>query len=94
MKLTAAFSLLQDLRIAIQTASLPTIYALINSPSLLFNPIAVSRLFMANIWVQFGRFVDEAGRAVKEDLIPPNAHGVVLDIGAGNSRSIRLYWCF
>lgn len=83
MKLAAAFSLLTDFRFAIQTAFLPTLYTLLRSPSLLLKPTAVSRLFMARVWHEFGQFVDENGKPVKEELIPPNAHGVVLDIGAG-----------
>ena len=42
---------------------------------------------MAHIWVLFGNPTDEGGRPTKEGLITPNAHGVVLDIGAGVSRS-------
>lgn len=42
---------------------------------------------MAHIWALFGNPTDEGGRSTKEALITPNAHGVVLDIGAGVSES-------
>lgn len=83
MKLSAAFSILLDLCVGIQVAFLPTLQAIIASPSLFFRPAALSRSFMANLWVTFGKGVDENGRPLKTQLITPNAHGVVLDIGAG-----------
>ena len=88
MKLSAAFSILVDLRIVIQIAFMPTFYAVLGSPSLLLRPRVLSRIFMAKLWIVFGNGVDENGRAVKEQLITPNAYGVVLDIGAGQSVSI------
>ncbi|KAF9466807.1 hypothetical protein BDZ94DRAFT_1157451 [Collybia nuda] len=84
MKLSAAFSILLDLRVGIQAALLPTLRAIMASPSLIFRPAALSRSFMANLWISFGKGVDENGRAVKIQLITPHAHGVVLDIGAGS----------
>lgn len=87
MRLSAAFSILTDFRAGVQVAIIPTICAIICSPSLLFRPSALSRLFMAKLWISFGKGVDEGGRPVKEHLITPNAHGVVLDIGAGSTLS-------
>ena len=83
MKLSAALSILSDLKFAIQIAVLPTLRAILHSPSLLFRPHALSRTFMANLWVSFGPGSDENGRPTKQRLITPNAYGVVLDIGAG-----------
>jgi len=51
--------------------------------------MAVSRLFMAEVWENFGQLVDEGGRSVKEGLIPPNAYGVVLDLGAGHGHTMK-----
>jgi len=83
MKLSAAFSILIDLRFAIQIAFMPTLYAILDSPSLLLRPSILSRTFMAKLWIVFGNGVDTNGRDVKQQLITPNAYGVVLDIGAG-----------
>lgn len=83
MKLSAALSILTDLRLAVQIALPPTIRAILKSPSLIFQPSAVSRLFMDKLWLVVGPAADEGGSEVKQNLITPNAYGVVLDIGAG-----------
>jgi hypothetical protein len=83
MKLSAAFSLLQDIYLAFATAFLPTLQAVWLSPSLLFHPRELSRTFMSYVWILFGDGVDMNARPVKEGLIRPNARGVVFDIGAG-----------
>ena len=83
MKLSNAFSLLTDLRIAITIAILPTLKDIFHNPILLVRPQALSRAFMANLWVVFGDGTDLNSRDVKDDLIKPNAYGSVLDIGAG-----------
>ncbi|KAG6908047.1 hypothetical protein DXG01_006409 [Tephrocybe rancida] len=44
---------------------------------------------MAHIWVAFAAGTDEGGRPVKEKLIPQNATGVVLDIGAGHGHTVN-----
>ncbi|KAI0654320.1 hypothetical protein C8Q70DRAFT_1048050 [Cubamyces menziesii] len=88
MKLSAAFGLLTDLRLASQAAFLPTLKAVFRSPALLFYPREISRIFMAHVWKAFGNSTDESGRPVKASLIPSNAHGVVLDIGAGHGHTI------
>lgn len=87
MKLSAAFGILLDLRFAILAAFMPTIRAVIKSPSLLLQPRALSRTFMAKLWALIGNGVDENGRVVKQHLINPNAYGIVLDLGAGKSVS-------
>lgn len=83
MKLSVALSILTDLRFAIQVAIFPTLRAILHSPSLLLRPHALSRAFMANLWVAFGPGTDQDGRPTKQRLITPNAYGVVLDLGAG-----------
>ncbi|KAI0667412.1 hypothetical protein C8Q78DRAFT_1071854 [Trametes maxima] len=89
MKLAAAFGLLTDLRFAVQAAFIPTLRAVFSSPSLLLHPHKVSRIFMAHVWKVFGNGVDENARPVKESLIPTNAYGVVLDIGAGHGHTVN-----
>jgi SAM-dependent methyltransferase len=42
---------------------------------------------MAHAWVVFGKRRDEEGRSTKQGLITPNAHGVVLEIGAGHGHT-------
>jgi hypothetical protein len=81
----AALSPLQYIREVVPPAVIPTIQAIIRSPSLLVRPTTLSRLFFANIWISFGNGVNENSRAAKDILITPNAYGVVLDIGAGNT---------
>jgi hypothetical protein len=83
MKLPTAFSLLLDIRAAIQFAFLPTLSAVRRNPGLLVRPQALSRTFMAHVWNGFGNPTDEGGRPAKQALITPNASGVVLDLGAG-----------
>lgn len=85
MRLAAAFRLLPDFRFAISVALWPTILAVWQTPSLLFRPQGLSRLFMSHIWNRFGNGIDEAGRDTKQALITPHAYGVVLDLGAGGS---------
>ncbi|KAF8634114.1 hypothetical protein AX17_004281 [Amanita inopinata Kibby_2008] len=89
MKLSAAFSLLSDLRIAFAYAALPTFKAICRSPLLIFQPGTLSRTFMANVWIAFGPGVDENGRPVKQRLITPYAYGVVLDLGAGHGHTVN-----
>ncbi|TFK51599.1 acetyl-CoA synthetase-like protein [Heliocybe sulcata] len=89
MKWSAKFGILTDLRLAIQGASWPTLSAIIKSPSLLLHPHAVSEVFMSHVWVGMGAAVDEGGKQVKEGLVTPHAHGVVLDIGAGHGHTVQ-----
>ena len=83
MKLSNALSPLADLRSAIGASLWPTILDIYDSPSILFRPAVLSQVVMTHIWAVFGGPTDENGRHTKEGLITPNAHGVVLDIGAG-----------
>ncbi|KAF9461038.1 hypothetical protein BDZ94DRAFT_1238022 [Collybia nuda] len=89
MKISAALRILLDLRVFAQIALLPTLRAIIASPALIFRPGGFSRSFMANLWVTVGKGADEGGTSVKKRLITPNAHGVVLDIGAGYGHTAK-----
>ncbi|KAG6854477.1 hypothetical protein C0991_006079, partial [Blastosporella zonata] len=82
MRLSAAFGLFSDLRAALGVALGPTFSDVVHQPSLVFRPTSLSRVFMAHVWVAFAAGTDEGGRPVKEKLIPKNATGVILDIGA------------
>lgn len=85
MKISNALSPLTDLRYAIGASLWPTVLDIYHSPSLLFRPVALSQIVMAHVWALFGDPTNEGARPTKEGLITPNAHGVVLDIGAGVS---------
>jgi hypothetical protein len=91
MRLAAAFSLFQDLWQAVPAGIMPTVRAVLLSPSLLLRPREFLRLFFAQMWIPFGNGVNENSRAVKEVLITPNAYGVVLDIGAGYTAFYNCY---
>lgn len=71
---------------AFKLGLLPTIRALLHEPSLILRPRAISHIFMTNVWAVMGAGIDENSRAVKEALLPANARGVVLDIGAGEQQ--------
>jgi hypothetical protein len=87
MKLRSAFSPLEDLTYAIRVAFVPTIREVIRAPLLLLHPSQLSRLFMHYVWGFFGNVINENLREIKGTLITPHAHGAVLDIGAGSSKS-------
>ncbi|KAG9225468.1 hypothetical protein PLEOSDRAFT_1091061 [Pleurotus ostreatus PC15] len=87
MKLSAAFGFLTDFRYALQ-ASLPgTLKAVISSPSLLLKPALVSRIVMSYVWGLFANGIDGNSREIKVELITQDAHGLVLDIGAGHGHT-------
>jgi hypothetical protein len=83
MKLSLALGLLNDLREVLQCTLPPTLLDLWHTPALVFSPVTISRLFMAHVWNAAGNAIDETGRDTKMNLIPGNAYGVVLDLGAG-----------
>ncbi|GBE85616.1 predicted protein [Sparassis crispa] len=56
---------------------------------MLLHPQEISRVFMSHVWVAYGNGVDEVGRPEKQGLIPANAKGVVLDIGAGHGHTVN-----
>jgi ubiquinone/menaquinone biosynthesis C-methylase UbiE len=88
MKLSNAFSLLLDLRLAISVALFPTLKSILGRPSLLIHPQALSRIFFSHVWTGFSAGVDEAGSTSKSRLLTSSAitTGVVLDIGAGHGH--------
>ncbi|KAG0696368.1 hypothetical protein DFH29DRAFT_836942 [Suillus ampliporus] len=88
MRLAAAFALHTDLRLCIVVGFWPTILAIWRTPSLLFRPMEISRIFMSRVWDAYGNAVDEGGRDVKKALITPHAYGVVLDLGAGHGHTV------
>jgi len=88
MHLLAAFALFLDLGSALLVAFIPTLLWVLTSPSRVFRPRSISQFFMAKTWETFGDAIDERDRADKDKLIAPNAHGVVLDLGAGNGHAI------
>ena len=82
--LMASWRMLQDMFLAVKFALVPTIRTIRTSPKLLLEPRAISRIFMANVWVPFGDGIDQNSKKVKEDLVTKYATGVVLEIGAGD----------
>ncbi len=90
MKISAALAPLEDLKAAIGTAFVPTLIAVLKNPLLIFRPHEISRIFMAHVWTLYGDGIDENARSAKEELLPGNCTGVVLDIGAGEHLLRRL----
>jgi len=89
MKLRSAFGILIDLTYAVRVAFIPTVRGISREPSLLFHPVSISRLFMSHVWSFFGNVTNENSREIKNGLLPENAYGVVLDIGAGYGHTIN-----
>lgn len=79
----AVFDLVHKMWMAATIGLPPVLRAIFASPSLLFNPTALSRISMANIWIPFGEGGDVWARPDKTKLITPHATGVVLDLGSG-----------
>jgi hypothetical protein len=93
MKLVNIISPIHDILFVIRAAFFPTLTAIVLSPSLLFRWHALSKVFMANLWVEFGHLVDHGSADVKMKLLmtPENLpEGVVLDLGAG--KSVQILW--
>ncbi|KAI0739629.1 hypothetical protein C8Q80DRAFT_1199847 [Daedaleopsis nitida] len=88
MKISKAFAIVEDLRLAVQAAFVPTVLAMLRSPLLIIRPHEVSRIFMSHVWKAFSDGIDQGGRPVKEELIRANAKGIVLDIGAGHGHTV------
>ncbi|KAJ6558123.1 S-adenosyl-L-methionine-dependent methyltransferase [Mycena capillaripes] len=84
MKFSAAIDIVDQIRIALMLGLPPIFKAVYASPRLLFNPTALSRISMANIWIPFGQGLDAHSREDKKNLIAPHSTGVVLDLGAGH----------
>lgn len=74
----------QDIYLAIRTAIVPTLRAVIARPSLVLTPRRVSRVFMDALWSEWGPGSDAAARGTKARLLGGGkARGVVMDVGAG-----------
>lgn len=83
MKLSTILGPLYHYLQAIKVALIPTLKDIWRTPVLIFSPAKISRLFFARVWKDMGSGMDEAGRDVKLNLLPTNAYGIVLDLGAG-----------
>ncbi|KAJ7655688.1 hypothetical protein DFH06DRAFT_481955 [Mycena polygramma] len=88
MKIRAVLDILDQMRVAFMIGAPAALRAIFVSPSLLFNPTALSRISMANIWILFGKHGDEHSRVDKQKLITPNARGIVLDLGAAHGHTV------
>jgi len=86
MKPFDIISPIHDLLFGLQAAFFPTLTAIVLSPSLLIKWHALSKVFMVNLWIEFGHRVDQQAAEAKKKLLmsPENLpEGVVLDLGAG-----------
>jgi hypothetical protein len=83
MRFSNIIAIVTDLRLSIQQAIIPTLIAIIKSPTLIFRPRALSRIFFYHVWTLFGPAINTNLNEMKSNLISPYAKGVVLDIGAG-----------
>ncbi|KAJ3076972.1 hypothetical protein HDU98_010266 [Podochytrium sp. JEL0797] len=91
MTFSDKFSIVWDMIAALRIALLPTILDVIAQPALLLKPLALQQKLMANVWANgFGEGVNEGNKDVRAILITPNAHGLVLDIGAGHGHTLQM----
>ncbi|KAG2125342.1 hypothetical protein DEU56DRAFT_743904 [Suillus clintonianus] len=91
MRLSAAFALFPVLYLAIRVGLWPTILAICRTPSLLFQPNELSRIFMSHVWKVFGNGDDGKTSDTKQSLITLHAYGIVLDLGAGHGHTINYF---
>ncbi|KAJ3555453.1 hypothetical protein NM688_g2567 [Phlebia brevispora] len=73
---------------ALQVALIPTMLELCKEP-LRFRFLQLTefrRVFMAHLWILYGPGIDGNDQPTRATLITPNAHGAVLDIGAGHGH--------
>ncbi|KAF9524915.1 hypothetical protein CPB83DRAFT_860456 [Crepidotus variabilis] len=96
MKLMNAFSLWDDIRIALQIAFFPTIKEVWKKPGLLWPSQwrRLSGIFMAHTWLVFGVGVDENAKVPKARLLSPSdeekrPQGIVLDLGAAHGHTVK-----
>ncbi|KAF7297987.1 hypothetical protein HMN09_01019600 [Mycena chlorophos] len=87
MKLSSVLEFVHGMLYAAMISIPSVVRAVFKSPSLLLNPTEMSRIGMAAIWVLFGAGGDEGKRALRQELITPNAQGIVLDIGHGHAAN-------
>ncbi|KAG2064208.1 hypothetical protein BDR04DRAFT_1162791 [Suillus decipiens] len=85
MRLGATFGVVTELRLC---GLWPTILATCHAPSLVFQPLEISRVFMSRVWNLYGDSVDEAGGDLERGLITLYAYGIVLDLGAGHTDTL------
>ncbi|KAJ6593350.1 S-adenosyl-L-methionine-dependent methyltransferase [Mycena capillaripes] len=71
MKFRAIFDMVNTMRAALTFGVPAVMRAILASPSLVFNPTALSRINMANIWIAFGDGDDPSRAADKKKLITP-----------------------
>ncbi|KAF7986700.1 hypothetical protein HWV62_20224 [Athelia sp. TMB] len=85
MRFRAAIAPIFEIQGAIRIALWPTMVALWHNPALWLAPSTISQLFMAHVWgaLSRGYDADPATQDLKRKLIYDNAHGAVLDLGAG-----------
>ncbi|KAJ7125240.1 hypothetical protein C8R44DRAFT_669414 [Mycena epipterygia] len=83
MRIRAVLEIVDSMRAGLSIGLPAVLRAIFTTPSLLFNPTALSRISMAGIWIPFGNGSDAGSRGDKEHLITPHARGIVLDLGAG-----------
>lgn len=83
MRFNEIFSFIPDIRLSIKHAFWPTLVAILKSPTLIFRPRVLSRLFFYHAWTAFGPGINTNTRQLRSNLITPSAKGIVLDIGAG-----------
>jgi len=89
MSILKHFSPLLDIYLALQLAFWPTTQRIWATPSLLFQPTAVSRIFLSHVWAGFGPGIDKNNVQLKTSLVTKNAYGVVLDLGAGHGHTAK-----
>jgi len=89
MKFSNIISLANEVWWCIMTSFRPTLFAIIESPSLLRSPKRISGMSFYNVWKIWGDGANEMSKDLKVALITPHAHGVVLDIGAGMGHTVQ-----
>ncbi|KAJ7736716.1 S-adenosyl-L-methionine-dependent methyltransferase [Mycena maculata] len=80
----AVLDIIGQIRMTLALGLPHVLRAIFASPSLIFNPAALSRISFANVWIPFSQGLDEHTREDKAKLITPHATGAVLDLGAGH----------
>ncbi|PPQ97688.1 hypothetical protein CVT26_001871 [Gymnopilus dilepis] len=88
MKLKAIFEFLNQIWGVTKIGAPPTLKAVLSSPSILLKPTTLSRIFFSHIWAAMTGGMDDWAKELKEEIITPNAEGIVLDIGAGHGHSV------
>jgi hypothetical protein len=79
-------TVLYDVFLICTATLIPNLRAILAEPSLLLHPNKLRAVIFFNVWAFTSPSVDQLCREVKESLVRPNACGVVLDLGAGQSH--------